>query len=75
MVALIKPPITTRASGLCVSEPIPVEIAAGSKPMAAISAVMTTGLMRDDTPVWIDSSNESLFLRFFLKTETNMTPF
>jgi len=43
MVAVIKPPITTLAKGRWVSEPIPVLIAAGNKPMAAIKAVITTG--------------------------------
>jgi hypothetical protein len=38
-VALIKPPITTMASGFCVSDPMPVEIAAGSKPTAAMRAI------------------------------------
>jgi len=34
------------ARGFCVSEPIPVEIAAGSNPMAAIMAVVMTGRTR-----------------------------
>ncbi len=36
--------MTTIASGFCVSLPIPFETAAGNNPIAAIKAVMTTGL-------------------------------
>jgi len=50
MVEVTKPPITTTANGFCVSEPMPVDKAAGNKPMAAISAVITTGRTRDITP-------------------------
>ena len=49
-VALINPPITTIAKGFCVSEPMPVETAAGIKPIAAINAVITTGLILEFTP-------------------------
>ena len=37
------PPITTLASGLELSDPIPCEMAAGNKPIAAINAVIITG--------------------------------
>lgn len=50
VVAVTKPPITTMANGLEVSEPIPVDVAAGINPMAAIRAVMATGRIRDITP-------------------------
>jgi hypothetical protein len=50
MVELISPPITTIASGFCVSEPMPIEIAADNKPVAAIKAVITTGRILDLTP-------------------------
>ncbi|MNI31889.1 hypothetical protein D3C73_857840 [compost metagenome] len=51
MVADISPPIMTIASGFCDSEPIPVESAAGNNPIEAINAVMTTGRVRDLTPL------------------------
>jgi hypothetical protein len=41
---VINPPITTMANGFEASEPIPVESAAGIKPIAAIKAVINTGL-------------------------------
>ena len=50
-IAQIIPPITTRANGLELSDPIPCEIAAGNKPIAAIKAVIITGLTFDLTPV------------------------
>ena len=40
------PPTTTVASGRCTWLPIPVEIAAGSKPMHADNAVISIGRMR-----------------------------
>ena len=46
-VELINPPMTTMARGFWVSLPIPLDTAAGSKPIAAISAVITTGLTLD----------------------------
>ena len=58
MVAVIKPPITTMANGLDVSEPMPCDNAAGIKPMAAIKAVITTGLTLDLTPSIIAVSRE-----------------
>ena len=48
--AQIIPPITTRASGLELSDPIPVDTAAGNNPIAAISAVIITGLILEFTP-------------------------
>ena len=50
MVAHMSPPMTTRASGLELSEPIPADIAAGSRPMVAINAVIKTGRIREFTP-------------------------
>jgi hypothetical protein len=47
IVELIKPPITTLASGFWVSLPMPVETAAGNRPIAAIKAVITTGRILD----------------------------
>ena len=76
IVAVIKPPITTMASGLDVSEPMPFDNAAGNKPIAAISAVITTGRTLLATPsfiafsnVWVLNSCFFTFCRFFLKTE------
>ncbi len=50
MVAQINPPITTLARGLELSEPIPVDKAAGIKPMVAIKAVIKTGRISEFTP-------------------------
>ena len=49
------PPITTLASGRELSEPIPVEMAAGNNPIAAMSAVIMTGLILNCTPCFIAS--------------------
>ena len=49
-VAVTNPPITTIANGFEDSEPMPVETAAGSRPIAARAAVMVTGLIRAITP-------------------------
>ena len=51
MVAQIRPPITTRASGLELSEPIPVDKAAGNRPMVAINAVIRIGRINELTPL------------------------
>ena len=48
------PPITTRANGRELSDPIPCDTAAGNRPIAAISAVIITGLIREFTPNLID---------------------
>ena len=53
------PPITTLASGLELSEPIPCDIAAGNRPIAAINAVIITGLILDATPNRMDWYNAS----------------
>ncbi len=75
MVDVTSPPITTIAKGFCVSLPIPVLTAAGNKPIAAISAVITTGRMRERTPSEIALSIDIFSSRFFLKTLINITPF
>ena len=62
-VAVINPPMMTMAKGFCDSEPMPVEMAAGNKPMDAIRAVMTTGRVRAMTPLMIEDSRD----RFILK--------
>ena len=74
-VAVIKPPITIMASGFCVSEPTPWEMAAGIKPIAAIMAVITTGRTRDSTPVRIASFSGMPASRFLWNTDINITPF
>ena len=51
IVAQIKPPMTTRANGLELSEPIPVDIAAGNNPIIAMSAVINTGRTNEVTPI------------------------
>ncbi len=77
MVAHINPPITTRASGLELSEPIPVDNAAGNKPMVAIKAVINTGRINEFTPrltaVYNGFSPRSLS-RFCLKAVVSNTP-
>ena len=45
-----KPPITTVARGRCTSAPVPWEIATGTKPMLAASAVMRNGRSRRRAP-------------------------
>lgn len=61
-VAVIKPPIITIAKGFWDSEPIPVESAAGIKPILAIRAVMITGLVLVFTPYNKESSKLKPFL-------------
>jgi hypothetical protein len=55
-VAVTNPPITTTARGLDDSEPIPVEMAAGRRPIAARDAVITTGRILAITPDRMASS-------------------
>ena len=75
IVAVTNPPITTIASGLEDSDPIPVEIAAGSNPMAANVAVITTGLMRAITPERMARSRCIRSWRFFLNFDNKITLF
>ena len=75
IVELINPPMTTLASGFCVSLPIPVDTAAGNKPIAAIKAVITTGRILDWTPWETAWANGIFEWRLCLKTEIRMTPF
>ena len=49
-VALIRPPITTVASGFCTSAPGPVASAIGTNPSDATSAVIATGRSRVIAP-------------------------
>ncbi len=44
------PPITTIASGLCTSEPVPEVMTSGSNPKAVVIAVIRTGLNFDEQP-------------------------
>ena len=77
MVAQIKPPITTRARGLELSDPIPVDNAAGNSPMVAIKAVISTGRMREFTPRFtaVNSGFSPRSLsRFCLKAVVSRTP-
>jgi len=46
------PPTTTRASGFCTWEPMPVDIAAGNKPTQATVQVMITGR------IWISQARK-----------------
>ena len=58
MVLVIRPPITTIASGFDASDPMPCDIAAGNKPIAAIKAVITTGRKRSATPALMETAND-----------------
>ena len=40
---LVNPPIITVASGRCTSEPMPVEVAAGTKPTIATTKIESSG--------------------------------
>jgi len=60
------PPTTTQASGCCTCAPMPVEIAAGTRPMQAESPVMKICRMRVSPARMIASSRaspSSMFLR------------
>ena len=77
MVAQINPPITTRARGLELSEPIPADIAAGNKPIVAIKAVINTGRISEFTPRFTAVNNgfsPRSLSRFCLKAVVSNTP-
>ena len=74
-VAEISPPMTTTANGFWVSDPMPVESAAGSNPNPAIKAVMTMGRTRDMAPSRMAVPVSLPSFRRSLKTLTKMTPF
>ena len=74
-VAETRPPITTIAKGREVSEPIPVDVAAGISPMAAISAVITTGRILAITPERTATSKCILSFKFFLNRDNRITLF
>ena len=52
----MSPPITTVASGLCTSAPVPVAMAIGTKPSEATNAVIKTGRRRVSAPSWMAAS-------------------
>lgn len=72
------PPITTLAKGLELSEPIPCDVAAGNKPIAAIIAVIITGRILEFTPnliaVYSELDLPFILSRFCLNTVINKTP-
>ena len=75
IVAVISPPITTVASGLCTSAPTLVEIAIGRNPSAAAEAVSKTALKRSFDPCIISSSESSIPSCFnSLKCSINTIP-
>ncbi len=49
------PPMTTVASGRCTSAPVPCDSAIGRNPMAATSAVISTGFRRSAAPAMVAS--------------------
>ena len=75
IVAVIKPPIITIANGFEDSDPIPVERAAGIKPIEAIKAVMMMGRVLTFTACKIESSSVKSAFRFLWYSEINKTPF
>ena len=50
-------------------------MAAGIKPIAAINAVIITGLTLESTPEYIASFKGIFSSKFFLKTLISITPF
>ena len=74
-VDVTRPPITTIANGRDVSEPIPMEVAAGRSPIAAMRAVMITGLILAITPKRMASSRWIRSCKFFLNFESRITLF
>ncbi len=65
------PPITTVASGLCTSAPVPEAIAIGTKPRDATKAVINTGLSLVIAPLRMASSiptpsSRSLFMNVII---------
>src|SRR6266566_2607742 len=72
--AVIIPPTTTRANGFWVSDPIPVETAAGSKPMAAANEAMMTGRSRSCDPMTTASCRVEPCFRSALMDAIRTTP-
>ncbi len=68
------PPMTTVASGRCTSEPAPVLSAIGTKPRAATSAVMRTGLSRVAAASLMASARGWPPARSWLMAVTRTTP-
>ena len=68
------PPTTTIASGFWACEPIEVASAAGNRPSAAVSEVMTTGRTRSSAPRITASRTGSPLGRIWLKYEIRSTP-
>jgi hypothetical protein len=57
------PPVTTLASGLELSAPIPCDRPTGSSPIAAISAVIMTGRILAPTSIFLSCLNFKKILR------------
>ena len=72
------PPMTALASGRELSEPVPWEMDAGRRPMAAQRAVITTGPMRECKPRLMLCRDclidRGFFLGFCLNTVISKTP-
>ena len=75
IVAEMMPPTITTANGRCVSEPIPCDNAAGSRPRPAISAVMMIGRMRSTAPSRTACSKGLPLRSISTISSTIMTPF
>ena len=69
--ASVIPPTTTSASGFCTWLPIPVDSAAGNKPIAATRQVITTGLV--NMRRFEQRSNETLVLAELLDRPVSVT--
>ncbi len=73
--APINPPMITIAKGRWLSDPIPWLKAAGSRPIAAMEAVINTERTLDFTLILIESSRGCLSRRLFLMSDIMITPF
>ena len=69
------PPMTTVARGCCISAPVPVESAIGTKPNEATNAVINTGRNRVNAPIWIAWSSGSPSANNLLIKEIITIPF
>ena len=69
------PPITTVASGLCTSAPVPVFSAIGINPRLATSAVINTGRNRTKAPSRIDFVRSPVSSQSWRIKESMTSPF
>ncbi len=72
--APMSPPTMTMANGRCESEPMPCDVAAGSRPRVATSMVIIMGRRRRTAPSMAASSMEWPRTRIWLMYSSMMTP-